>query len=149
MSREVRIPKPHATWLRSQASSCRCKHTRIIENRQQGTSCPITWNKPTSKWQDKQTMNTSTSLLFTISIAFYYEMRVECPLWACCKFPTWMMHGLDYRPRCFSNTYTNSMISQDPNLFHITSIHKQKITISTQMRESAMLKACPMAAWLG
>jgi hypothetical protein len=33
-----------------------------------------------------------------------------------------------------------------PNLFHITSIHKQKITISTQIR-SAMLKAYPMSAW--
>jgi hypothetical protein len=37
--------------------------------------CPMTWNKPTSKWQDKQTMNTLTSLLFTIGIAFYFEMR--------------------------------------------------------------------------
>jgi hypothetical protein len=75
MSREVRIPKPHATQLRSQASSCHCKHTRIIENRQRGTSSPMTWNKPTSKWQDKQTMNTSASLLFTIGITFYCEMR--------------------------------------------------------------------------
>jgi hypothetical protein len=37
--------------------------------------CPMTWNKPTSKWQDKQTMNTLTSLLFTICLAFYFEMR--------------------------------------------------------------------------
>jgi hypothetical protein len=37
--------------------------------------CPMTWNEPTSKWQDKQTMNTSTSLLFTICIVFYFEMR--------------------------------------------------------------------------
>jgi hypothetical protein len=75
MSLEVRIPKPHATRLRSQASSCHCKHTCIIENRQWGTSSPMTWNKPTSKLQDKQTMNTSTSLLFTIGIAFYCEMH--------------------------------------------------------------------------
>jgi hypothetical protein len=40
MSREVRIPKPHATLLRSQASSCHYKYTRIIENRQWGTSVP-------------------------------------------------------------------------------------------------------------
>jgi hypothetical protein len=32
MSREVRIPKPHATRLRSQESSFHCKHTCIIEN---------------------------------------------------------------------------------------------------------------------
>jgi hypothetical protein len=37
--------------------------------------CPMTWNKPISKWQDKQIMNTSTSLLFTICLAFYFEMR--------------------------------------------------------------------------
>jgi hypothetical protein len=30
MSREVRIPKPHATRLRSKASSCHCKYTRMI-----------------------------------------------------------------------------------------------------------------------
>jgi hypothetical protein len=35
----------------------------------------MTWNKPTSKLQDKQTMNTSASLLFTIGIAFYCEMH--------------------------------------------------------------------------
>jgi hypothetical protein len=45
MSREVRIPKPHATYFemrrrRSQASSYHCKYTRIIENRQRGTSFP-------------------------------------------------------------------------------------------------------------
>jgi hypothetical protein len=40
VSREVRIPKSHATLLRSQASSCHCKYTRIIENRQRGTSVP-------------------------------------------------------------------------------------------------------------
>jgi hypothetical protein len=51
--------------------------------------------------------------------------------------------------QAFLYTYTNSMISQDPNLFHIAGIHEQKITISTQMRESAMLKACPMMTWLG
>jgi hypothetical protein len=35
-----------------------------------------------------------------------------------------------------------------PNLFHIASIHKQKITILTQIR-SAILKAYPMTAWFG
>jgi hypothetical protein len=35
--------------LESQASSCHCKYISIIENRQRGTSCPMTWNKPTSK----------------------------------------------------------------------------------------------------
>jgi hypothetical protein len=149
VSHEVWIPKPHATRLRSQASSCHCKHTRIIENRQWGTSCPMTWNKPTSTWQDKQTMNISASLLFTIGIIFIMRCIVECLLWAYYKFPPWIMHGLDQWSRRFSNTYTNSMISQDPNLFHIASIHKQKITISTQMRESAMLKACPMTAYFG
>jgi hypothetical protein len=61
--------------LESQAGSCHCKYMCIFENRQWGTSCPMTCNKPTSKWLDKQTMNTSTSLLFTIGIAFYFEMR--------------------------------------------------------------------------
>jgi hypothetical protein len=35
----------------------------------------MTWNKPISKWHDKQTTNTSTSLLFTICLGFYFEMR--------------------------------------------------------------------------
>jgi hypothetical protein len=35
----------------------------------------MTWNKTTSKWQDKQTMNNLASLLFTMGIAFYFEMH--------------------------------------------------------------------------
>jgi hypothetical protein len=61
--------------LGSQASSCHCKYTHIIENCNGVPPCPMTWNKPTSKWQDKQTMNTSASLLYTIGIAFYFEMH--------------------------------------------------------------------------
>jgi hypothetical protein len=62
--------------LESQASSYHCKYTRIIENSQQGTSVPDDM-EPTSKWQDKQTMNTSASLLFTIGIDFYFEMHCQ------------------------------------------------------------------------
>jgi hypothetical protein len=51
-------------------------------------------------------MNTSTSLLFTICIAFYFEMRRRMSTMG-------MLQGLDWRPRRFSNTYTNSMIPQD------------------------------------
>jgi hypothetical protein len=42
-----------------------------------------------------------------------------CSVRLCCKFPPWMMHGLYYRPRHFSNTYTNSMSLQVSNSFHI------------------------------
>jgi hypothetical protein len=72
LSREVRIPKPHATRLRSQASSYHCKHTCIIENANRVPLARWHGNMPTSKWQDKQIMNTSASLLFTIGIAFYF-----------------------------------------------------------------------------
>jgi hypothetical protein len=61
--------------LESQAGCCHCKYMCIIENHQRDTSCPMTWNKPTSKWQDKQIMNNSTFLLFTMGIAFYFEMH--------------------------------------------------------------------------
>jgi hypothetical protein len=40
VSREVRIPNLMLLDLESQASSCHCKYTRIIENRQWGTSLP-------------------------------------------------------------------------------------------------------------
>jgi hypothetical protein len=61
--------------LGSQARSCHCKYTRIWRTANGVPPCPMIWNKPTSKWQDKQTMNTLTSLLSTIGIAFYCEMR--------------------------------------------------------------------------
>jgi hypothetical protein len=68
----IRVPKPHATRLRSQASSYHCKHTCIIENAN-GVP-PARWygSFPISKWQDKQTMNTSTYLLFTIGYSFSF-----------------------------------------------------------------------------
>jgi hypothetical protein len=56
-------------YLESQASSCHCKYTRIIENHQRGTSVPDDMEQAHIK------MNTSASLLFTIGIAFYCEMR--------------------------------------------------------------------------
>jgi hypothetical protein len=40
MSREYEYPNLMLLYLESQASSCRCKYTRIIENRQRGTSVP-------------------------------------------------------------------------------------------------------------
>jgi hypothetical protein len=66
------VPKPHATRLRSQISSCHCKHTCIIKNAN-GVP-PARWygSFPISKWQDKQTMNTSTSHLFTIGYSFLF-----------------------------------------------------------------------------
>jgi hypothetical protein len=66
----IRVPKPHATRLRSQISSCHCKHTCIIENAK--VVPPARWygSFTISKWQDKQTMNTLISLLFTIGYHF-------------------------------------------------------------------------------
>jgi hypothetical protein len=61
--------------LESQASSCHCKYACIIENRQRGTSVPDDMEQAHIKMTGKQTMNTSASLLFTIGIAFYFEMR--------------------------------------------------------------------------
>jgi hypothetical protein len=71
MSHEYEYPN-HATRLRSQASSCHCKHTCIIENAN-GVP-PDRWygSFPISKWQDKLTINTSTSLLFTIGYSFLF-----------------------------------------------------------------------------
>jgi hypothetical protein len=143
MSREVWISKPHATRLRSQASSCDCKHTCIIENangvplaRWHGTS-PHQNNKTNRQWTPRH--------LFYFLWVYIFILRcvIECPLWACRKFPSWMMHGLDYRPRRFSNTYTNSISSQVSNLFHIAGIHKQKITISTKWEKVQCWKLAP------
>jgi hypothetical protein len=61
--------------LESQASSCHCKYTRIIENHQRGTSNPNDMEQAHIKMIGKQTMNTLASLLFIIGIAFYCEMR--------------------------------------------------------------------------
>jgi hypothetical protein len=73
--------------------------------------CPMTWNKPTSKWQDKQTMNTSASLLFTICIAFYFEIRRRISTKGMLQISTMNYAWLRLAARRFSNTCTNSMNS--------------------------------------
>jgi hypothetical protein len=40
VSREYEYPNLMLLYLESQVSSCHCKYTRIIENRQWGTSVP-------------------------------------------------------------------------------------------------------------
>jgi hypothetical protein len=68
--------KPHATLLRVPSKALIIVSIYVSSRTVNGVPlCPMTWNKLTSKWQDKQTMNTSTSLLFTIYLAFYFEMR--------------------------------------------------------------------------
>jgi hypothetical protein len=45
------------------------------------------------------------------------------------------------------NNQIEQMISLQNKLYE--QLISEEQTISTQMRESAMLKACPMTAWLG
>jgi hypothetical protein len=103
--------------LESQASSCHCKYTRIIENRQQGTSLPDDMEQAHIKMTG-QIDNEQFGISFIYHWYSFFILRcvIECPLWACCKFPPWIMHGLDWQPRCFSNTYIKSMIPQDSQL---------------------------------
>jgi hypothetical protein len=103
--------------LGSQASSCHCKYTCIIENRQWGTSLPDDMEQAHIK-MTRQIDNEHLGISFIYHWYSFFILRcvIECPLWACYKFPPWMMHGLDWRPRHFSNTYTNSMIPQDSQL---------------------------------
>jgi hypothetical protein len=64
--------------LGSQARSCHCKYTRIIENHQRGTSLPDDMEQAHIKMTgqiDNEHLRSSASLLFTIGIAFYFEMR--------------------------------------------------------------------------
>ena len=85
-----------------------------------------------SKRQDKQTMNNLSTLLFTICVAFYYEVHHWMFTLVRCKFPPWMMHGLDWRPRHLSShLYKLFKLTKFPHLFGtMISIHKQKYMIS-------------------
>ena len=106
----------------------------VIKSVNWGTSCPRTWNKPMSKRQDKQTMNNLNTLLFTICVAFYYEVHHWMFTLVRCKFPPWMMHGLGWRPRRLSShLYPLLKLTKFPHLFGtMISIHKQKYMISTK-----------------
>jgi hypothetical protein len=94
-------------------------------------------------------MNTSTSLLFIICIAFYFEMRRRMSTMGMLQISTMNYAWLRLAAQAFpQHIYKLHDPHKIPNSFHTAGIHKQKITISTQIR-SAMLKACPMTAWLG
>ena len=62
-------------YLESQASSCHCKYTRIIENRQRGTSVPDEMEQAHIKMIGQADNEHLDIFLFTICIAFYFEMR--------------------------------------------------------------------------
>ena len=122
---------PHATQLQSRASSCHCKYMCIIENRQRGTPCLMIRKNPrikmTRQADNKHLSNLliyhgnmvlfSLFPLFIISFFFFFSffsisysffirrMPHRCSLWLRCRFPP-CQHGLDQRPRRFSNTYT-------------------------------------------
>jgi hypothetical protein len=75
VSHEVRIPKPHATRLRVPSKLLSLKYTRIIENRQQGTSVPDDMEQAHIKMIG-QTDNEHLVIFFiSIGIAFYFQMR--------------------------------------------------------------------------
>jgi hypothetical protein len=82
--------------LGSQASSCHCKYMRIIENRQRDTSMPNDMEQAHIKMIG-QTDNEHLGISFIYHWYIFFILRcvIECPLWACCKFPPWIMHGLD------------------------------------------------------
>jgi hypothetical protein len=136
--------------FRSQASSCHCKYTRIIENHQRGTSLPDDMEQVHIKmtgqidnehlgisfiyhWYSFLLWDASSNVHYGHAVNFHHEW---CMAW---------ISSLGISLTHIQTPWSRKI----PNLFHIASIHKQKITISTQMRESAMLKACPMTAWLG
>jgi hypothetical protein len=107
-------------------SSCHCRHNSIIESVNWGTSCPWDGSFLIPKWQDKQTINTSASLLFTMGIAFYYEMLHRMLNMGSCKFPPWMMHGLISGLGVSLTIYTNSMNSQCFHFLFTNDRHPQQ-----------------------
>src|SRR3954468_11297406 len=58
----------YSTW--SPVSSCHSKYMCIIENRQQGTPCPMTQELSHIKMTRQQTMSILAIFLFTMSMVF-------------------------------------------------------------------------------
>jgi hypothetical protein len=122
-----------ATRLRSQASSCHCKHTCIIEN---ANGVPPAWwygSFPISKWQDKQTMNTLTSLLFTIGYSFlFWDASSNVHYGYALNFHhEWCMVYIS-GPGVSLTYIQTPWAHKFPTYFTSLGIHKQKIMISTK-----------------
>ena len=120
---------PHATQVQSPVSSCHRKYMCIIENRQWGTPCPMIRKNPHIKMTRQADNEHLSNLLiyhgnmvlfslfplFVVSpfflflnsylSLFYKKNASQISLWLRCRFPP-CQHGLDQRPRRFSNTYT-------------------------------------------
>ena len=118
---------PHATQVQLPVSSCHSKYMCIIENRQRGTPCLMIRKNPHIK-MTRQADNEHLSnlliyhgnmvlfslfplfsslffLFLNLYLLFIRRMLHRCSLWLRCRFPP-CQHGLDQRPRRFSNTYT-------------------------------------------
>jgi hypothetical protein len=102
------------------------------------------WNKTTSKWQDKQKNE-------HLGISFIYHWY-SFLLWDALSNVQYG-HAVNFHHEwCMayisgagvSLTHIQTPWSRTiPNLFHIENIHKQKITISTQIREVQCWKLSP------
>jgi hypothetical protein len=127
----IRVPKPHAPQLRSQISSCHCKHTCIIENANGVPIAPWYRSFPIPKWQDKQTMSISAIILL-LWHSFYWWCFIECSLWYAVNFHhEWCMAwvgGLGIFLAHIKTPWTYKF----PFYFTPPGIHKQKNMISTK-----------------
>jgi hypothetical protein len=88
MSCEYEYLNPMLLYLESQASSCYYKYTCIIENHQRGTSVPDDMEQAHIKMTEQaDNEHLDISFIYYLYSFLFLRCVVECPLWACCKFP--------------------------------------------------------------
>jgi hypothetical protein len=149
VSREYEYPNLMLFYLESQASSCHCKYIRIIENHQRATTMPDDMEQAHIKMTGQaHNEHLDISFIYHLYSFLFWDASSNVHYGHAKNFHHELCKAYIGRPG-ISLTHIQTQWSRKiSNSFHTMSIHKQKIMILTQIR-IAMLKACPMTAWLG